>query len=73
MHNALYNMSVVTFRYIQVLPLEDFPLLDHPWEIVTAMDKYLFTKFWEKWQSGRRKPAHFPYKELTEPEDVSDP
>ncbi|KAJ6666285.1 hypothetical protein lerEdw1_000557 [Lerista edwardsae] len=59
-------------RYIQVLPLEDFPLLDNPWEIVTSMDKYLFTKFWEKWQSGRRKPARFPYKELTKPEDVSD-
>lgn len=34
------------------------------------MEKYLFTKFWERWQHGRRKPANVPYKELTKPEEV---
>ncbi|XP_033018438.1 uncharacterized protein LOC117054089 [Lacerta agilis] len=57
-------------RFIQALPSEDFQKLDNPQEIAEAMDKYLFTKFWEKWQRGRRKPACLPYKELSKPEDV---
>ncbi|XP_053261716.1 dynein axonemal assembly factor 1-like [Podarcis raffonei] len=57
-------------RFIQTLPSEDFRKLDNPQEIAEAMDKYLFTKFWEKWQRGQRKPACLPYKELSKPEDV---
>ncbi|XP_028601357.2 uncharacterized protein LOC114604927 isoform X1 [Podarcis muralis] len=57
-------------RFIQALPSEDFRKLDNPQEIAEAMDKYLFTKFWEKWQRGRRKPVCLPYKELSKPEDV---
>ncbi|XP_060135211.1 uncharacterized protein LOC118077442 isoform X2 [Zootoca vivipara] len=57
-------------RFIQALPSEDFQKLDNPQEIAEAMDKYLFTKFWGKWQRGQRKPACLPYKELSKPEDV---
>ncbi|XP_044836251.1 uncharacterized protein LOC123344279 [Mauremys mutica] len=57
-------------RYIDALPSEDFQGLVNPQEIPNAMEKYLFTKFWERWQHGRRKPANIPYKELTKPEEV---
>ncbi|XP_043403247.1 uncharacterized protein LOC122465956 [Chelonia mydas] len=57
-------------RYIDALPSEDIQGLVNPQEIPNAMEKYLFTKFWERWQHGRRKPANIPYKELTKPEEV---
>ncbi|CAM5083721.1 unnamed protein product [Natator depressus] len=58
-----------SIRYIDALPSEDIQGLVNPQEIPNAMEKYLFTKFWERWQHGRRKPANIPYKELTKPEE----
>ncbi|CAM4484421.1 unnamed protein product [Caretta caretta] len=56
-------------RYIDALPSEDIQGLVNPQEIPNAMEKYLVTKFWERWQHGRRKPANIPYKELTKREE----
>ncbi|CAM5086162.1 unnamed protein product, partial [Eretmochelys imbricata] len=57
-------------RYIDALPSEDIQGLVNPQEILNAMEKYLVTKFWERWQHGRRKLANIPYKELTKREEV---
>ncbi|XP_069485723.1 protein phosphatase 1 regulatory subunit 42-like isoform X2 [Ambystoma mexicanum] len=56
-------------RYIDTIPPEDFQSID-PQKVPRAMEKYLFTKFWERWELGRRRPQGLPFKDLTEPEEV---
>ncbi|KAM4676074.1 uncharacterized protein O3C94_008723 [Discoglossus pictus] len=57
------------FRYIDTIPQEDFSSID-PHKVGKAMDQYLFTKFWEKWDHGKRKPGNLPFRDVTEPEEV---
>ncbi|KAM3924765.1 uncharacterized protein RB166_008112 [Leptodactylus fuscus] len=56
-------------RYIDSIPQEDFLNID-PYKLQKATEQNLFTKFWEKWESGKRKPGNVSYKDLTEPEEV---
>ncbi|XP_075455025.1 uncharacterized protein LOC142494352 [Ascaphus truei] len=56
-------------RYIDVIPPEHFHSID-PQKVPQAMEKYLFTKFWERWEHGKRKPGNVPFKDLTKPEEV---
>ncbi|XP_064417085.1 centriolin-like isoform X1 [Latimeria chalumnae] len=55
-------------RYIDSTPSEDFQSID-PQKALKAMDRHLFTKFWLRWEHGKRK-RRIPFKELTEPEEV---
>ncbi|XP_025068137.1 adenylate cyclase-like [Alligator sinensis] len=57
-------------RYIDALPPKHFQGLTNPDTIPNAMEKFLFTKFWQRWQQGQRKPANLPYKALTKPDEV---
>ncbi|XP_078504930.1 uncharacterized protein LOC144763317 [Lissotriton helveticus] len=56
-------------RYIDTIPPEDFHSID-PQKVPRAMEQYLFTKFWERWELGRRRPRDPPFKDLTKPEEV---
>ncbi|KAJ1162757.1 hypothetical protein NDU88_003222 [Pleurodeles waltl] len=56
-------------RYIDTIPPEDFHSID-PQKVPRAMEQYLFTKFWERWELGQRRPRDMPFKDLTKPEEV---
>ncbi|XP_041441509.1 leucine-rich repeat neuronal protein 1-like [Xenopus laevis] len=56
-------------RYIDALPQENFNSIE-PSKVPRAMEQYLFTKFWDGWEHGKRKPQNLPFKELKNPEEV---
>ncbi|XP_040270233.1 protein phosphatase 1 regulatory inhibitor subunit PPP1R7 homolog [Bufo bufo] len=56
-------------RYIDAIPQEDFLSID-PYKFQRATNQYLFTKFWEKRENGKRKPEKASFKDLTNPEEI---
>ncbi|XP_075713626.1 uncharacterized protein LOC142749454 [Rhinoderma darwinii] len=57
------------FRYIDAIPQEDFLNIDL-YKLQKATEQNLFTKFWERWKNGKRKPGNVSFKDLTKPEEV---
>ncbi|XP_066448237.1 leucine-rich repeat-containing protein 40-like [Eleutherodactylus coqui] len=56
-------------RYIDTIPQEDFLNIDLG-KLQRATEQHLFTKFWEKWENGKRKPGNLSFKDLTKPEEI---
>ncbi|XP_075061359.1 uncharacterized protein LOC142149984 [Mixophyes fleayi] len=56
-------------RYIDAIPQEDLYSID-PHKFQSATEQYLFTKFWERWEHGKRRPGNVPFKDLTQSEEV---
>ncbi|XP_030072349.1 leucine-rich repeat and guanylate kinase domain-containing protein [Microcaecilia unicolor] len=56
-------------RYINATPSEDFQSID-PQKVPKAMEQHLFTKFWKRWDCGKRRPGKLPFTDLVKPEEV---
>ncbi|XP_068128745.1 uncharacterized protein [Hyperolius riggenbachi] len=56
-------------RYIDAIPQEDFFTID-PHKVERATEQYLFTKFWEKWAYGQRKPGNLHLTDSRNSEEV---
>ncbi|XP_029472506.1 dynein regulatory complex subunit 3-like isoform X2 [Rhinatrema bivittatum] len=56
-------------RYIDTIPSEDFHSID-PQKVPKAMERCLFTKFWERWEHGQRRPGNLPFSDPEKPEEV---
>ncbi|XP_069835250.1 protein phosphatase 1 regulatory subunit SDS22 homolog isoform X2 [Dendropsophus ebraccatus] len=56
-------------RYVDAIPQEDLLNVD-PHKLQRATEQHLFTKFWKRWENGKRKPVNTPYKGLTKPEEI---
>nr|XP_015207765.1 PREDICTED: leucine-rich repeat-containing protein 23-like [Lepisosteus oculatus] len=56
-------------RYLDTIPPEDFSSID-PRKIPEAIEQHSFTKFWERWNYGKRRPEKIPFSDLTKPEEV---
>ncbi|KAK1166946.1 leucine-rich repeat-containing protein 23-like isoform X1 [Acipenser oxyrinchus oxyrinchus] len=56
-------------RYLETIPPEDFHSIDSR-KVSGAIDQNMFTKFWKKWDHGKRRPGDIPFHDLTKPEEV---
>ncbi|XP_031754070.1 uncharacterized protein LOC105946907 [Xenopus tropicalis] len=56
-------------RYIDAIPQENFNSIE-PSKVPIAVEQYLFTKFWNRWEHGKRKPQNLPFRDLKNPEEV---
>ncbi|XP_039617303.1 leucine-rich repeat-containing protein 23-like [Polypterus senegalus] len=56
-------------RYLEAIPQEDVSNID-PNKIDSAMEQQMFTKFWTKWDYGKRTQANIPFSDLKEPDKV---
>ncbi|KAM9311765.1 uncharacterized protein PAF06_009623 [Gastrophryne carolinensis] len=56
-------------RYVDAIPPEDLHGID-PHKVQRASEQNLFTKFWERWEHGKRKPANSVFNDLTDSEEV---
>uniref|UniRef100_UPI00398F3B2D uncharacterized protein isoform X2 n=1 Tax=Pristiophorus japonicus TaxID=55135 RepID=UPI00398F3B2D len=56
-------------RYLDAIPAEDYQSIDSE-KVPSAMEKYMFTKFWERWDRGQRRQRNRPFRDLTKPEEM---
>lgn len=56
-------------RYIDSIPQEDLESID-PHKVQRATEQYLFTKFWERWEHGKRRPGNLSFIDITDSEEV---
>ncbi|XP_072327221.1 uncharacterized protein [Scyliorhinus torazame] len=56
-------------RYLDIIPTEDHHSIDSK-KIPCAMERYMFTKFWEKWDQGKRRQENCPFRDLAKPDEV---
>ncbi|XP_067915880.1 protein phosphatase 1 regulatory subunit 7-like [Heterodontus francisci] len=56
-------------RYLDVIPAEDYQSIDSE-KVPSAMERYMFTKFWERWDQGKRRQGNRPFGDLTKPDEV---
>nr|XP_033815403.1 uncharacterized protein LOC117367174 isoform X4 [Geotrypetes seraphini] len=56
-------------RYINAIPSEDFQSID-PQKVPKTMERHLFSKFWERWDYGKRRPGNLPFTDLVKPEEL---
>ncbi|MGH0145977.1 UNVERIFIED_CONTAM: hypothetical protein FKN15_049787 [Acipenser sinensis] len=55
-------------RYLETIPPEDFHSIDSR-KVSGAIEQNIFTKFWKKWDHGKRRPGDIPFHDLTKPEE----
>ncbi|XP_072257945.1 uncharacterized protein [Pyxicephalus adspersus] len=56
-------------RYIESIPQDDLDSID-PHKVQRATEQYLFTKSWEMWKHGKRRPGNLHFTDLTDPKEV---
>ncbi|GCC30081.1 hypothetical protein chiPu_0008525 [Chiloscyllium punctatum] len=56
-------------RYLDIIPTEDYHSID-PKKVPYAMEKYMFTQFWERWDQGKRRQEYHPFRNLRKPDEV---
>ncbi|RXM31571.1 Coatomer subunit gamma-2 [Acipenser ruthenus] len=54
--------------YLETIPPEDFHSIDSR-KVSGAIEQNMFTKFWKKWDHGKRRPGDIPFHDLTKPEE----
>lgn len=57
------------YRYLDAIPPEDYQSIDSK-KVPDAIERYMFTKFWERWEEGKRRQRNHPFKDLTKSEEV---
>ncbi|XP_051890186.1 uncharacterized protein LOC127580606 [Pristis pectinata] len=57
------------YRYLDAIPAEDYESIDSK-KVPNAIERYMFTKFWERWDEGERRQRDHPFKDLTKSEEV---
>ncbi|XP_067861393.1 dynein axonemal assembly factor 1-like [Heptranchias perlo] len=57
-------------RYLDAIPAEDYQSIDSE-RVPGAMERYMFTKFWERWDQGKRRQGNHPFRDLTKPEEIA--
>ncbi|KAJ8386654.1 hypothetical protein AAFF_G00167700 [Aldrovandia affinis] len=67
--NSLALELQACLRYLDTVPPEDSSAVDTR-AFPTAMDQCRFSKFWERWDRGRKRPGPIQVTDPTKPEEV---